>query len=122
MSIEYHFFLKSIRKTRCGAYRYWGVKRNSYASRVVDRIYDYYFSGAKNLKIEYWMYYRHEFPSYQDYLIKRFNLRAMEAQTMNSLRAFYKEMTFEEDEQIPQLMEDENIASILKAFSGGIYV
>lgn len=122
MSIQYHFFLKSFRKTRCGAYRYWGVRRNSYASRVVDRIYDYYFAGAKNLRIEYWLYYRREFPSYEDYLIKRFNLRPKEAEKLGSFRAFYKELTFEEDEQIPQLMEDENIASALKTFSGGVYV
>lgn len=122
MSIEYHFFLKSFRKTRWGAYRYWGVVRKSYASRVVDRIYDYYFAGAKNLKIEYWRYYRNEFASYEDYLIKRFNLHAQEAEKLDSYRAYYKELTFEEDEQIPQLMEDENIASSFKAFSGGVYI
>ena len=33
MSIEYHFFLKSIKITRWGAYRYWGVRRNSYAQK-----------------------------------------------------------------------------------------
>ncbi len=122
MSIEYHFFLKSIKITRWGAYRYWGVRRNSYASRIVDRIYDYYFAGAKNMKFEYWRYYRHEFQSYRDYLIKRFNLREEEAEQFNSYRAFYKEMTFEEDEQIPQLMEDDNMELTLKEFSGGVCV
>ena len=74
------------------------------------------------MKFEYWRYYRHEFQSYRDYLIKRFNLREEEVEQFNLYRAFYKEMTFEEDEQIPQLMEDDNMELTLKEFSGGVCV
>lgn len=122
MSVEYHFFLKSFRVTRWGAYNYLGVAPNSYASRVVDRIYDYYFSGAKNLKKEYWKYYRHEFPTCRDFLMKRFNMSAKEAEEFNSIKTFYKEMTFEADSHIPLLLEDKRIGDTLKEFARGIYI
>ena len=111
-----------MKVTRRGAYNYWGVVPNSYASRVVDRIYDYYFSGAKNLKIEYCKYYRHEFPTFQDYLMKRFNLSVEEAKEFDSYRAFYKEISFDTDYHISLLLEDKKIGATLKEFTRGICV
>lgn len=122
MSAKYHFFLKSMKVTRRGAYNYWGVVPNSYASRVVDRIYDYYFSGAKNVKIEYWKYYRNEFPTFRDFLIKRFNLNIEEAKEFDSFRTFYKEISFDADSHIALLLEDKNIGATLKEFTRGICV
>ena len=55
------FFKRTLRMSLNGAYRFFGVKRRSYAASIVERIYDYYCRDAKNLYFEYLVYYRKEF-------------------------------------------------------------
>lgn len=116
---KYHFFVWHPRMTRPGAYLFFGVRRNSYAARIVDRIYDYYLSGAQNLRLYYWRFYRKEFATYQEFLSKRFNLFDNEVAHLSSLLACYKDLSYEPDVHLTQLLEDSTFSGALTAYFRG---
>ena len=55
------FFIKKHIPTRRKLLRKLGVRRNTYAGKVISRLYSYYFSGSINLQKEYRKYYYEEF-------------------------------------------------------------
>lgn len=77
------FFKKTPRMTLIGACRFFGVKRKSYAGTIVERIYDYYCRGANNLHLEYFLYYRKEFPDFESFLEKNTTSFLTKSKTKN---------------------------------------
>lgn len=112
------FFFKRYNLSLRGAYKFFGVKKNSYMGSIVERIYDYYCGGAINLYFTYLRYYRKEFSSYAAYLEKHFNLFTEEVEQLNSKRLYYKDLSFQPESNITNLMEDLAIANTIKRFLG----
>ena len=112
------FFLWSPRMLRRGAYIYFGVRANSYASRLVDNLYDSYIAGASNLSLLYFRFYRKEYKSFHEFLTKRYNLYPDEVKYLKSWRACVKEFEYEPNLHLDQLVQDDSIANILKKYLG----
>lgn len=116
------FFIKKYYVNRFGIMRYFGVKRKSYAGSVIERIYDYYCMGASSLFIEYLKYYRQEFDSYDDFLIRKYNFFIEEISNWNKYLLFYKNLHLTEDGGVENLTLDENFKAIIIKFLGGICI
>lgn len=112
------FFIKRNNICLRGAYKFFGVKKDSYMGSIVQRIYDHYCGGAINLYFTYWRYYRKEFSTYEGYLEKRFNLFPDEVKKLTSKSLYYKDMSFQPESNITNLTEDLAIANTIKKFLG----
>lgn len=112
------FFPKKTTVSLCGAYKFFGVKKNSYMGSVVHRIYDYYCEGAINLYRTYRKYYKKEFSSYEEFLEKHFNLFPDEVRSISSKHLYYKDTSFQPENNITNLIEDSEIANTVKQFLG----
>ena len=112
------FFPKKSTITLWGAYKFFGVKKNSYMGSVVQRIYDYYCGGAINLYRTYRKYYEKEFSTYEEFLEKHFNLFPDEAKSISSKHLYYKDTSFHPENNITNLIEDLAIANTVKQFLG----
>lgn len=112
------FFKRTPRMCLWGAYHFFGVKRNSYAATVVERIYDYYCRGANNLHIEYFRYYRKEFPNFETFLEQKYNLFPNEIAKKKSWALCHKTLDFEADGHVTDLLEDETINNTFLKYMG----
>ena len=117
-SNEYCFFLWSPKMLRIGAYHFFGVKPDSYASRLVDNIYNFYIAGACNLKWQYLRYYKKEYSSFREFLAKHYNLYPFEVERLSSWRSFAKELKYEPNLYIEELIHDEEMAELLRTYLG----
>lgn len=112
------FFMRTPRTTLNGAYRFFGVKRKSYAASIVERIYDYYCRGANNLFFEYLRYYRKEFSNFEAFLDQKYNLFPDEIASKKSLLLCHKSLAFEADGHVTDLLEDEAIKVTFQKYIG----
>ena len=112
------FFPKKTTVSLCGAYKFFGVKKNSYMGSVVHRIYDYYCEAEINLYRTYRKYYKKEFSSYEEFLEKHFNLFPDEVRSISSKHLYYKDTSFQPENNITNLIEDSEIANTVKQFLG----
>ncbi len=112
------FFKRTPRMCLWGAYRFFGVKHNSYAATVVKRIYDHYCRGASNLYMEYLLHYRKEFSDFEEFLGKKYNLFSQEITEKKSCFLCHKACDFEADGHITQLLDDETIKNTLFKYIG----
>lgn len=113
------FFIKQYYVNRLFIMRYFGVKRHSYAGSIIERVYDYYCMGASSVFIEYLKYYRHEFNSYDDFLIRKYNLFIGEIGCINKYLLFYKNLHLTEDGGLDNMMYDESFKETIINFLGG---
>ena len=114
------FFIKKLYATRYGVMRYFGVKRKSYAGSIIQRIYDYYCMDASSVFLQYIRYYKHEFDSYDDFLIRKYNFFPDEILHINKYLLFYKNLNLIEDSGILELLYDEDFKKVIIRFLGGI--
>lgn len=112
------FFPKKSIVSLSGAYKFFGVKKNSYMGSIVQRIYDYYCGGAINLYRTYRKYYKKEFSSYEEFLERHFNLFPDEVRSISSKHLYYKDTSFQPENNITNLIEDLAIANTVKQFLG----
>lgn len=112
------FFKRKLRISPRGAHRFFGVKKNSYAASVINRIYDYYCRGANNLYLEYVRYYRKEFSDFEEFLSKKYNLFSEEIDTLKSFLLYHKDVSYEADGHITDLVEDPAIKKTLCQYLG----
>ena len=112
------FFARKPRHTLCGAYRFFGVKRNSYAGSIIERIYDYYCGGARLLLLEYLLYYRKEFKSFDSFLGGKYNMFPEEIEKKKSIFLSYKDLSFQPDYNVTYLTEYDSILPIIKEYLG----
>ena len=85
---------------------------------VVRRIYDDYCGGAINLYRTYRKYYKKEFSSYEEFLERHFNLFPDEVRSISSKHLYYKDTSFQPENNITNLIEDLAIANTVKQFLG----
>ena len=114
------FYLWSPKMLRTGAYRFFGVRPKTYAARIVDNIYDFYIAGANNLRWQYFRYYKKEFRTFQEFLSERYNLYPWEVERINSWRGFVKELKYEPNLYLDELVQDEKISALVKKYLGEI--
>lgn len=112
------FFKRTLRISLPGAYRFFGVKKGSYAASVVERLYDYYCRGARNLYLEYLLYYRKEFSDFEEFLDKKYNMFPKEVEEKKSYFLCYKELSTQADGHITNLAEDETIRTAIQKYLG----
>lgn len=86
--------------------------------RVIQRIFDYYCGGAINFYSTYRRYYRKEISSYTTYLEKHFNLFSEEVEQLISRKLYYKNLSFQPENDITNLTEDLAISNTVKRFLG----
>lgn len=115
---NYVFFKRSFYTNSIIVYYYFGVKKRSYMGNLVAKIYDFYCRGAKNLYIEYRRYYHKEFPSYKEFLSKKYNLFDDEIKKLYSPFLCCKDIGELQDYNIEQLCEDEEIQQVIFDFLG----
>ena len=113
------FFIKKPYVNKLFAMRYFGVKRNSYAGSVIERIYDYYCTGASSTFIDYLKYYKYEFDSYDDFLMRKYNFFIEEINDINKYLLFYKNLHLTEDGGLENMMYDETFRETVVKFLGG---
>ncbi|MDR1797240.1 MAG: hypothetical protein LBR44_07305 [Clostridiales Family XIII bacterium] len=115
------YYKQDVRITRASLYRAFGVRRKSYMSRLIDRIFEYYFSNAINLRTEYKKYYQLEFNNFDDYLSHKHNLFNEEIRRLSSKgRCYYKNISIDKDYDVEFLMEDKALFGIIAKLTGGI--
>ena len=120
MIVDNHvFFIKRQRVYLRSMRRIFGVKNKSYAASIIERIYDYYCRNAINLFWTYRRYYKREFPTYIEFLEKKYNLFPHEVEHLESKLLHYKDLTFQPENNITSLFEDNIIIKkTLKRFWG----
>ena len=91
------FFKRTFRMTLAGAYRFFGVQKDTYAATIVERLYDYYCRGARNVFLEYLLYYRKEFSDFETFLDKKYNLFPEEIRTKKSYLLCHKDLSNQAD-------------------------
>jgi len=123
MRIDKHVYFKNgLRICKTGAYKYFGVRRNSYASSIIERLYDYYCRGSVNLYWQYLKYYRREFNDFRDFLDKKHNLFPNEITSLNSVLLKHKNLDFQPSGSIGNLIdrgEENSVEDIFDSFLEG---
>ena len=112
------FYKRTIRMTLPGAYRFLGVKKGTYAATIVERLYDYYCRGARNVFLEYWLYYRKEFPDFENFLDRKYNLFPEEIKRKKSYLLCHKDLSYQADGHVTDLIEDESINQTMQKYLG----
>ena len=112
------FYKKTLRMTLNGAYRFFGVKRKSYAATIVERIYDYYCRDSNYLYLEYLIYYRKEYSNFDAFLEKKYNLFPKEIERNRSLLLCHKSLSFEANGHITDLLENPEIRNTIRKYMG----
>lgn len=112
------FYKRTIRMTLPGAYRFFGVKKGTYAATIVERLYDYYCRGARNVFLEYWLYYRKEFPDFENFLDRKYNLFPEEIKRKKSYLLCHKDLSYQADGHVTDLIEDESINQTMQKYLG----
>ena len=116
---NYIFYIWKPRICLCGAYKYFGVIRNTYAGSIVERIYSYYCRGSQNTFVIYNIYYKKEFSSFEEFLERKFNLSLEDAKKFNSKFLCHKELEFQPGISITDLLNDGNMYETFINFLGG---
>ena len=117
-SKNYILFIKGLRTSKIGIYKYFGVRKNSYAGTIISRIYDYYCIGARNLFLEYLRFYRKEFSSYKEFLIQKYNVDDKAIEKVVPKRLYCKDIEKALDGQIDNFSYYDNFAKMIKEFIG----
>ncbi|MBQ7940127.1 MAG: hypothetical protein IJ281_07100 [Clostridia bacterium] len=113
-----YFYKKSFNTSSVGVYHFLGVKKNSYAGSIVKRMYDYFCGGSNNLFAEYFMYYRKEFGSFEEFLVSKYNMFEGEAKKMASWRLFCKDLSSTPDTNIKDFLEHDDMREIIEKWLG----
>lgn len=98
----------------------YGVKRNSYAGRVVARIYDTYFGNPIDIKREFKKYYKKEFKSFEQYLVCRFNMPEELAKRIAAEKKYYVDLEWQEDQPGLTFSYDDELKIQFWKFVGGL--
>lgn len=116
VSSKHSFYKKNRKICLHGALKHFGVKKNSYAASIIERLYDYYCGSSHSLYLSYLKYYRKEFSNYRDFLERKFYMSQDEIDILKSWRLFYKDLSLQSERQIDTLLEDTNIKNAFKSF------
>ena len=71
---------------------------------------------------EYLKYYKHEFDSYDDFLLRKYNFFIDEINRINKYLLFYKNLRLTEDGGLENMMYDEKFRETIIKFLGGICI
>ena len=111
-------FKRALRMTLPGAYRFSGVKKDTYAATIVERLYDYYCRGACNVFLEYLLYYRKEFSDFETFLDRKYNLFPEEIKKKKSYFLCHKNLSKQANGHVTELIEDESINQAMQKYLG----
>ena len=117
---KYLFFNKDEIITRCDILKKYKIKRNSYAGKVLMRIYDYYFGNAININKEFKRYYKREFGTCEQYLICRFNMSKDLAKKISENKKYYVNLEWKGEEIGYTFSFDDDLRKQFWDFVGGI--
>lgn len=113
------FFKKNFLRNRWTIHYFFGVKKRSYMGQIISRIYDHYCRGARNLFLEYKLFYSREFSTYKEFLSNKYNLFDRESNELASVFLFCKDLHELEDYNLEDVCKEDDISMILKRFLGG---
>lgn len=98
------------------------VKKNSYAGRIVVKMYNRYCKYAINLENDYKKYYSKEFGTYDEYLSIRYNLSDNEVNYFKKHKSFYVNLNYGQEVDIIYLFEEESFKKVFdKCFGESFY-
>jgi len=117
---KFLFFNKSEVGTKNKLLRLYGVKKNSYAGRVVVRIYDSYFGKPIDIKKEFKKYYKKELKSCEQYLVCRFNMPEELAKRIVDEKKYYVDLEWQEDQPGLTFSYDDELKKQFWGFMGGL--
>lgn len=117
---NYLFFNKKDVGTKNRLLRLYGVKRNSYAGKVLARIYDSYFGKPISIKKEFSKYYKREFPCCEQYLVCRFNMPEELAKRICDEKQYYVHLDWQEEQPGLSFSYDEELKMQFWEFVGGL--
>lgn len=95
---HYLFFNKENIGSRRKLSRIYKIKLNSYAGRVLSRVYNFYFGNPINIQSEYRRYYKKEFKNCEDFLICRFNMPSELAKRILKESTHYVDLDYKGEE------------------------
>lgn len=119
---DYFFFEKNSVKSKRKLLKYFGVRRNTYAGNVAERLHDYFYKNATNLKREYWKYYRKEFGDYEEYLICRFNMPERVAKLLCGEKIYYVNLKWKGEHPGDYFEYDDALRMKFWDFMGGLEI
>lgn len=117
---HYIFFNRKNVGSKRKLAKIYKVKLNSYAGRVVERIYNYYFGDSIKIKKEYKRYYRKEYNSCEDFLICRFNMSRELAKKILKENTHYVDLEFKGDEISYSFSYDDELTEFFWNNLGGL--
>lgn len=117
---KFLFFNKNEVGTKNKLLMLYGVKKNSYAGRVVARIYDTYFGNPVDIKREFKEYYKKEFKSFEQYLVCRFNMPEELAKRIADEKKYYVDLEWQEDQPGLTFSYDDELKNQFWKFVGGL--
>lgn len=117
---RYLFFNKNEVGTPCRLLKKYKIKRNSYAGKVILRIYDSYFGNAINIKREFLRYYKKEFKTCEQYLVCRFNMSEDLAKRICDEKKYYVDLEWKGDQIGYSFSYDDELKEQFWDFVGGI--
>lgn len=123
MSLKFNnflFFNKGEVGTRRRLLRRYKIKANSYAGKVISRIYNFYFGNAINIKRDFFRYYKKEFKTCEEYLICKFNMPEDLAKRVCNEKRYYVDLSWKGDQVGHEFSHNDKLKEQFWSFVGGI--
>ena len=111
-----HYFIKTVKFNKNAFLKYLGITKKTYMDRTMTKLFEYRYANAISLKNEYKKYYKKEFATFCNFLRQKHNLHPSEIDIFCNKRSFYKDLSIAPDLNVPELMNDEVIASAVTSF------
>ena len=114
-------FFPSHSMPKCGTVmRRLGVKKKTYAGRMISRTYDYYFHNGIDIHREYKKYYKKEFASEQLFVEEKYDVDQELAKRVTQRRYCIKEYRACIDKLVENLNYDRGFDESFSHAVGGI--
>lgn len=105
-SVRAIYFEKSSKNSSKAMMKYFNARKNTYFSYFFSRLYYELFCNSTNLYSEYKKYYKEEFESYEEFLLKKYNLFEYELNEFSNLKKLhYKNFSFADDNVVNTLCD-----------------
>lgn len=107
------FFIKTLANSKHAMFKYFRLKRNSFAGKILERMYEHYCKNSISLHKEYKHFYKKEYSTYKEFLDRKYNLNSKEIQYLENKKLHYKNVKYETDSAISAFLKtDENVPKI----------
>lgn len=117
---SYVFYDKKTVGSVRGLIKKYGIRYNSYAGEVIQRVFHYYFGDAINLKKEYRKYYMKEYAEFDKYLECHLGIPLNIRKTFSGTKVYYVDLDDKGDKIGDSFFYEENLKEQFWNLVGGL--